>query len=158
MNGIVTFFRESSTARFLIPTGIILLVCGIIFFVANTKNQNYIKTEATITKVELEQEAYTDVDGNHVEASYKVSLEYTVDEKTYKGELGGVSKYEKGDIITIYYDPEDPNNITQTKSLLLPIIFIVSGIGILIGGIINGYNSIQKYKKMKEQEKGWSHE
>ena len=158
MNGLVTFFRESSTARLLIPTGILLIVCGIIFFVANTKNQDYIKTESVVTKVELEEEAHTDVDGNYVEASYTVFVEYTVNGTTYHGELGGLPKYEKGDKLTIYYNPSDPNQITQTKSLLLPILVIIGGVAALIGGIVSGLNSISKYKKMKEQEKGWSNE
>ena len=42
--------------------------------------------------------------------------------------------------------------------MVLPIIFIIAGISSLIGGIMSGINSIKRYKKMKEQERGWTNE
>ena len=128
MNKIVTFFREYSLAKFLIPAGLMLIIFGSIMLIINTKNSNYIETESTITKVILEQEAYTDTDGNFVEATYNVNLKYTVNGKEYHAQLGGVSNYKVGEKMTIYYNPDNPNQITQTKSLLLPIIIIIAGI------------------------------
>ena len=60
MNKLITFFRESSLARFLIPSGLLFMIFGVIFLVININNQDYVKTEATVSKVELEQEAYID--------------------------------------------------------------------------------------------------
>ena len=60
MNKLFTFMRESSTARFFIPLGLILIVFGIFMFIINTKNQNYIETSATVENVEVAQEEYTD--------------------------------------------------------------------------------------------------
>ena len=156
MNKIATFLRESSLARFLIPMGIILIVCGIIFFVITKQNQNYIKTEAIVSSVQLVEEAYTDVDGNHVEATYDVGVKYTVDGTEYDEVLQGITKYNIGDKMTIYYNPENPNQITQSKSLIIPLIMIIGGIAALVGGVVSGANALKRYKKMKEQEKGWA--
>ena len=156
MNKIVTFLRESMVARFFIPAGIILIVFGVFMFVINSKNQNYIKTESTVTKIEVLEEAYTDTDGNYVDATYKATVKYTVDGNEYTTELDNVSKYNEGDKVTIYYNPNDPSQVTMTISMILPIAIIVAGIAALVGGIISGVNSFKKYKKMKEQEKGWA--
>jgi hypothetical protein len=58
----------------------------------------------------------------------------------------------------IYYNPKDPNQITQTKSLILPSVIIFAGIASLVGGIISAVNAVKRHKKMKEQERKWSNE
>ena len=158
MNKVFTFFRESAPARFLIPLGIVLIVFGVIMFTINKENQNYLKTEAVVSKTDLVQESYIDENNNTVEATYKVYVKYTVDGKEYDEELGELSGYEKNQKITIYYDPKDPSKITQTKSLILPIVIIIAGIVSFIGGIMSGLSAIKKYQKMKEQERSWANE
>ncbi len=155
MNKMATFFRESMAARFLIPVGITLIVFGIIMFVINSKNQNYIQIEAVVSNVSVSQEAYTDVDGNYVEATYDVSVKYTVDGKEYEEVLNGLSKYNVGEKMKIYYNPANPSQITQTKSMVLPIIIIVGGIASLVGGIVSAVTTVKKHKAMKTQEEGW---
>lgn len=155
MNKIFVFMRESSTARFFIPVGILLIIVGMIVFNINMNNQNYIKTEAIVSHVELLEESYTDSDGNQFEATYSVTVKYTVDEKEYTSSLDNVSKYNIGDKITIYYNPKDPSQITQTKSLILPIVIIIVGIASFTGGVISAVNSIKRHNKMKEQERSW---
>lgn len=155
MNKFFTFMRESSTARFFIPVGLILIIFGAFMFVINTKNQNYVKIEATVSNVELTQEAYTDVDGNHVDATYNATVRYNVDGKEYISTLDNVSKYNIGDKMTIYYNPQDPSQITQTKSLILPIIIMIGGVAALTGGIVSFVNAVKRQQKMKEQERNW---
>ena len=155
MNKIFVFMRESSTARFFIPLGLILIIFGVIMFVINHNNQNYIEIEAVVSNVEVSQEEYIDADGNRVEETYKVNVKYTVDGKEYEEKLENVSKYNVGDKMTIYYNPKDPSQITQTKSLILPIVIIAAGIAALIGGIISAFNAIKRHNKMKEQERSW---
>lgn len=157
MNKIITIIRESALARFLIPAGVILIVFGVVFFGASKQNQNYVETKAQVTSVVLEEEASTDAAGNSTPASYNLGLRYTVDGKVYETDLSGMSKYEVGDRITIYYDPADPNQITQTKSLIIPLIIIAAGIGACVVGIVSGVNAIRKYNKYKEQEREWTH-
>ena len=155
MNKLITFMRESYTARFFIPFGLILIIVGIVIFVINSKNQNYLKVESTVSSVRLAQEAYMDNDGNMVEATYDVDITYIVDGKEYTEELNGLFEHKVGDKITIYYNPENPKEITQSKSLILPIVIILGGIGALAGGIISAVRAVKRYKKMREQEKGW---
>lgn len=157
MNKIITIIRESALARFLIPAGVILIVFGVVFFGASKRNQHYKETEAQVTNVMLEEAASTDANGNRTEATYILGLQYTVDGKEYEADLFGMSKYEVGDRISIYYDPADPKAITQTKSLILPLIIIAAGIAAVVGGIVSGINTIQKYKKMRAQEREWTH-
>ena len=155
MNGIATFFRESRTARFFIPLGVILIIFGIAMFVINSRNQNYVETESIVTTVEVEQEAYTDEEGNQVDATYNVGVKYTVDGKEYTGELSGQSKHNAGDKIKIYYNPDNPSEITQTKSMILPVVIVVAGVAALVGGIISASKSIKEHKELKAQEEGW---
>lgn len=155
MNKIITFMRESSTARFLIPFGIVLIVFGVIIFVINSKNQNFIKTEAIVTNVQLSQEEYLDADGSRVEATYNVTIKYTVDEIDYEETVENISKYEVNDKMTIYYNPQDPSQITQSISLILPIAIMASGVAALVGGIVSAVNAVKRHKAMKEQERSW---
>lgn len=156
MNKIVTIIRESAAARFLIPAGITLVAAGIIFLVAAVQNRDFIRTESTVTKVETDEEASIDEKGNPVDPTYKVTLKYTVDGTEYEGELGGVSKFSEGDKMTIYYDPADPSQITQTKSMLIPLAIIIVGIATLAGGIVSAVNAVKKYNKMRNQEREWA--
>lgn len=157
MNKIITIIRESALARFLIPAGIILIVFGVVFFGASKRNQHYKQTSAQVTSVTLEEAASTDVNGNRTEATYTLGIRYTVDGKEYENDLSGMSKCEAGDRIVIYYDPDDPNMITQTKSLIIPLVIIAAGIGAVVAGIVSGVNVIRRYNRMKAQEREWSH-
>ena len=83
-------------------------------------------------------------------------LSYTVDGKEYRTDLDGVSKYEVGDKMTIYYDPADPLQVTMTTSLLVPILIMAGGIAMLAGGIVSAVNAVKRYNKMKAQEEEWA--
>ena len=156
MNKMFTFMRESAVARSLIPVGLLLMVFGVIVLFISIKNSNYIQIESVVTNVKLVQDTVSDEDGTHVVDSYDVTVKYTVDGNEYEGELSGVSKFNVGDKMKIYYNPENPNEITQTKSLIIPIVIIVGGLIAFIGGIISAVNAVKKHKQMKEQEKGWA--
>ena len=155
MNKLFTFMRESSTARFFIPLGLILIIFGTIMFIINTKNQNYIKTEAIVSNVKMIHDSYTDTDGNQVDASYSITIKYIVDGKEYESIIDDMPKYDVNEKTTIYYNPNNPSEFTQTKSLIIPIIIIVSGVISLTGGIVSIVNVFKNHKKMKEQERSW---
>ncbi len=157
MNTIITVLRESRLARFLIPAGLILLICGIIFLAVTLNQQDYEKTEAIVTGVELIEEAHTDANGDHVDANYSVDLKYTVDGKEYETKgLEGVGERKVGETMIIYYNPKNPQEITQTKSPVIPIILIVGGIAALVGGIVSAVNAVRRIRMMKEQEREWA--
>ena len=141
MNKIAFILRESQTARFLIPAGIMIIIFSAIFFNASVQNKNYIKTESTITNVVMDEEAHTDANGDHVDASYTVTVKYTVDGKEYETDL---------------YNPDDPSLITQTKSLIIPLIMAAAGIAAFIFGIISGMGALKRYNKLKDQEREWT--
>lgn len=158
MNTLATFFRESRLARFLIPGGLFIIIFGIIMYSINIKNQNYIETESIVSNVVQTAEGYTDTDGEYVQPTYDVTVKYTVNDQEYENVLSNVGEYKVGDKLKIYYDPSDPNQITQTISLVLPIILMAAGGVMLVGGIFSAINAIKKQKALKEQEKGWKNE
>ena len=156
MNKLTFILRESQTARFLIPAGLMIIIFSVIFFNASVQNKNYIKTESTVTNVVMDEEAHTDANGDHVDASYTVTLKYTVDGIEYTADLSGLSEYKEGDKMTIYYNPDDPSLITQTKSIIIPLIMAVAGIAAFVFGLISGTNALKRYQKMNDQEREWN--
>ena len=147
MNKIAFILRESQTARFLIPAGLMIIIFSVIFFNASVQNKNYIKTESTVTNVVMDEEAHTDANGDHVDASYTVTVKYTVEGSEYEADLSGLSEYKEGDKMTL---------ITQTKSLIIPLIMAAAGIAAFVFGLISGANALKRYTKMKDQEKEWT--
>ena len=158
MNKMFTFMRESQTARFFIPAGLILIIFGIVVFVITLNNQNYVKIKATVANVEETQETNVDDGETNITTIYNATVNYIVDGKEYTQTLDNVSKCKVGDKMDIYYNPKDPNQITQTKSIILPIVIIVAGITSLTGGIISAINAVKRHKNMKEQERSWANE
>lgn len=156
MNKLAIILRESQFARFLIPAGIVLLVFGIVMFVTNKNNQNYVQGEATVISAELAEEEYTDSEGNHFDATYTIVVKYTVDGKDYKTVLGDLPGYKVGDKMKIFYNPDDPSQITQSKSMIVPIIIAAAGLAVLAGGIVSGVRAVGRYNRLKEQEAGWA--
>ena len=155
MNGITRFFRESMTARFCIPVGIILIIFSIFMFFSDNKTKNYPKVEAVVSKTELYEEATTDAEGNHVDAVYDVYVKYTVDGVEYEEGIGLFSDFKVGDKKTFVYNPDNPKEISSPPNLLFTIVFFGLGVGLLVGGIISAVRAVKKYKKMKAQEEGW---
>ena len=101
MNKMFTFMRESQTARFFIPAGLILIIFGIVVFVISLNNQNYVKIEATVTNVEETQETNVDDDGTNTTTVYNATVNYTVGGKEYTQTLDNVSKCKIGDKMDI---------------------------------------------------------
>ena len=125
MNKVATFFRESKTARFLIPLGIILIVFGIFFFISDNNNKNYVRTEAIVSKVELSREATYDIDGNREEAMYNIFVTYKVDGQEYENELGEMYEKKIGDKIDIVYNPNNPNANKYFAFFIVITLFII---------------------------------
>ena len=156
MNKLATFFRESQAARFLIPLGILCIIVSIAMFIIDEKNKDYIKVEATVSRVELYEEAHVDANDDVVDATYTIYVKYTVDEKEYETELGIMPKQNVGDKVNITYNPEDPTQISQPSSFIVKAIILGVGVVALVGGICSAVNAVKKHKAMKEQEKSWA--
>ena len=155
MNSIFKFFRESYFARFLIPIGIILIVMSVLFFIFVDNTKDFIKTDAVVSKIELEENAYDDAEGTHHDATYNVFVKYTIDNIEYENEFGIYSHLKVGDKVKICYNKNNPNDIAQPTGVLLPIILLIGGIASIVGGIVSIVVAVKKHKKLKDQEKEW---
>jgi len=155
MDNVFKFFRETSFARFFIPLGIILIVFGIFAAISINNTKDYIKTEAVVSRTELAEEEYYDGE-NHHEATYTVYVKYTVDGMEYDEEYGVFSEYKVGDKVTISYNPNNPSEVAQPNTFVLPLVLIVLGIASLVGGVISIIKFVKKSKMMKKQEEGWA--
>ena len=128
--------RESNIAKFLIPFGAIFIFFGIVMFIMNNNSKNYVETKATVINVDEKEEINVDDSDSYITTTYDVTISYKVDDKEYTQVLNNVSKYKIGDKIVIYYNPSNPNQTIQNKSLVLPIVTLIVGIISLTGGII----------------------
>lgn len=155
MNKLATFFRDFSAARFFIPAGIILLIVSVFVFKGVDHAKDFIKTEAVVTRADLFEEEYVDDQGDHHEATYDVYVKYTVDGKGYEEEYGVFPGYSVGDKVTISYNPNDPAEIAQPNTIVLPIVIAALGAVFLIGGILSTVKTIKKRKALRIQEEGW---
>ncbi len=111
--------------------------------------KSYIETTAVITG--FDQYNYRDSNGSHT--SYHVTIDYNVNGKDYSNELGYYSSnMVKGDRITIYCDPENPE-IHKNPSAADVIGFMIFGIvfcgigGFLLYYIISDYIKVSNVIK-----------
>lgn len=94
---------------------LILLVAGLIAgglgcYMMFFEGKDYVETKAVIADVQ-EEEIGTDEDGLP-EYNYIVTVDYSVDGKSYSSELGYYQDgYVEGKEISIFYDPADPTKI-----------------------------------------------
>ena len=156
MNKVATFFRDFILTSFLVPVGIFMIVFSLLVFPSVDRIQNFIKTDAIVTKTELEEEEYFDVTTEtHYEATYRVWVKYIVDDIEYEEEYGIYTQYKEGDTVTICYNPDDPTDIAQPNGYVIPTIILVVGIGAIIGGVANIFVVMSKRRKLQEQEQSW---
>jgi len=87
-------------------------------------SRGFVGTAARIVSV---RESF-DSDGDWI---YYPTVEYTVDGKTYRGELDvGSSSYREGDTIRVLYDPENPTVVHGASPL--SILLIIFGAAMLV--------------------------
>ena len=136
--------RNTGPVRFFAPVGIILIVFGIILLGFNT--DKYLETSGKITAV-TEVEAIGGEENQ--EQEYDVDITFTVDGKEYSGTFGNLTgKYNVGNDIKVYYDPADPEKITNSKtSPMVAVAMIGVGAAALIFGV---YKTVSAFKKSKE--------
>ena len=131
---------ENMLVAIFIIIGIVFLIIGtvVIEFVKKNK-ENYLQTEGVIV----------DIDENQ-----NVQVSYVVDEIEYIGYLNSyIITYREGKTITIYYDINDPTNISS--DLDHAFLYIWSGIGLLFilisGGIVlSGKLNEKKKQRLKQ--------
>lgn len=139
-NKFARFMRNTGPARFFVPVGIILIIVGIIMLGIHT--DDYIETTGKITDV-TECVRYEDEN-----QQYDVSFTFTADGKQYEStfyNLGG--SYHVGDDIAVFYNPEDPEQVSNSRMGFMAPIIIIVGAAALIFGI---YSTVKAFKKSKE--------
>lgn len=156
MKNLIYWIRETSTGRFFIPLGIILLVMSFLFYQMMDQTKSFKKVEATVTNMVLVTEEHTEGDQT-VDATYDVTVQYTVDGTTYEESYGEHSGLEVGDKIQIVYNPDNPKEIAQPITIVVPVIMAILGLAALGGGIVSIVMAINKKKRLEEQEESWSH-
>lgn len=152
MNKLRAILRETSVGRFLIPIGIILIVFSAFIFNRINNIKNYVETEAIVSRTELNEEEYTDSLGNHYDATYTVFVKYNVDGIEYEKEFGVFMEYKVGDKVAISYNPKKPQQISQPTNIILPIILLLLGCIMLIGGTFSLIRAIKKINAMEIPE------
>lgn len=156
MNKFVKFVRDYSMAAFFLPAGLLLIIFSIFAFLFVDKTKDYTKTEATVSKTILYERAYTDEDDVHHDATYRVFVKYTVDGRVYNEEYGVFSNYKEGDKLTVKYNPDNPSEVVQPNTIILPICLLIGGVAATIFSIISIISTNKKNKKFKLQEEAWT--
>ncbi|MCR5809571.1 MAG: DUF3592 domain-containing protein [Clostridiales bacterium] len=147
-NKFARFMRNSGPARVFVPMGLILLVFGILML---TLFGGSGKLEKTVGRIVSVTEGTIDTENN--DQLYDVKLAYTVDGKEYEGVFADMAgDYKVGDEMDIYYDPEAPEKISNTKAggFIAPIL-IAAGAALAGFGI---YKTVKAFKKSKELDAG----
>lgn len=156
MNRFAKFMRDYALARFLLPMGVIAIIFGCTAIGPVATRLNYPTTQATVTRVELYEEAY-DAGDTHNEATYTITVRYAVDGTEYEEEYGIFPEMKEGEKVTINYNPNDPRDIGQPNSMLLPYGIIAAGVAALAGGIFDVIRVNKKNRALKKQEEEWKH-
>ena len=139
-NKFARFLRNSGPARFFVPLGIILIAVGIFLMTHNT--DSYLETVGKVTQVQED----LDAENNEV---YDVVFTYTVNGKEYTGTFEDLTDaYKAGDEIAVFYDPENPDEITNGRlgGLVAPIMI---GVGVL-ALVFGVFRTVKAFRKSKE--------
>ena len=148
-NKLARLMRDTGPARFFVPFGLILIIFGCIMLGFNT--DNFEQTTGKITSV-------TDVTTDKDQKQYDIGIVYTVDGKEYENVFNNLSgNYSVGDNIDVWYNPEDPNSITNSKNGKL-IALAMIGVGALglVFGVLKTVKAFRNSKAMDQAVGGRS--
>lgn len=123
--------------------GIVLIVNGIKDYAEQSRQNDWLTTQATVTDVSSHV-VRSHGSGNRSSTYYTLVYEYTVNGETYTGKSGQLSSPRLvGDVITVKYDPEAPEESTTTRSphtrdlvVLLVLGTAIAAVGVYLSGVI----------------------
>lgn len=123
--------------------GIYLIVNGIKDYAEQSRQNDWLTTQATVTDVSSHVVRFHR-SGNRSRTYYTLVYEYTVNGETYTGKSGQLSSPRLvGDVITVKYDPEAPEESTTTLSphtrdlvVLLILGTAIAAVGVYLSGVI----------------------
>lgn len=144
-NRFAKFMRNTGPARFFVPVGIILIVFGIIMMGFHT--DSYLETVGRVTSVS------EDINTEN-KTVYDVEFTYTVGGKEYTGVFDDLTEEPAaGDEIKVFYNPEDPGQITNSKAGFLPVVLIGVGVLALVFGVLKTVKAVQKSRELDKTQK-----
>lgn len=139
-----TFFaRFRFIGYVLMIVGIYLIVNGIKDYAEQPRQNDWLTTQATVTDVSSHV-VRSHGSGNRSSTYYTLVYEYTVNGENYTGKSGQLSSPRLvGDVITVKYDPEAPEESTTTLSphtrdlvVLLVLGTAIAAVGVYLSGVI----------------------
>ena len=139
-----TFFaRFRFIGYVLMIAGIYLIVNGIKDYAEQSRQNDWLTTQATVTDVSSHV-VRSHGSGNRSSTYYTLVYEYTVNGENYTGKSGQLSSPRLvGDVITVKYDPEAPEESTTTLSphtrdlvVLLILGTAIAAVGVYLSGVI----------------------
>ena len=139
--------RNTGPARFFVPFGLILIVFGVILL--GFKTDDFLETTGKITSV-------TETRNEKNEKEYSVSFTYQVGGREYTGSFENLpGSFAEGDDIKIFYDPADPERITNSKlGRIIAPAAIVLGAAAVIFGVLNAAKAFRKSKELDQLSPG----
>ena len=139
-----TFFaRFRFIGYVLMIVGIYLIVNGIKDYAEQSRQNDWLTTQATVTDVSSHV-VRSHGSGDRSSTYYTLVYEYTVNGENYTGKSGQLSSPRLvGDVITVKYDPEAPEESTTTLSphtrdlvVLLVLGTAIAAVGVYLSGVI----------------------
>lgn len=140
--------------------GIYLIVNGIKDYAEQSRQNDWLTMQATVTDVSSHVVRFHG-SGNRSRTYYTLVYEYTVNGETYTGKSGQLSSPRLvGDVITVKYDPEAPEESTTTLSphtrdlvVLLILGTAIAAVGVFLSGVIGLVRELlQKGRTEKPKE------
>ena len=140
--------------------GIVLIVNGIKDYAEQSRQKDWIPIEATVTDVSSHV-VRSHGSGNRSSTYYTLVYEYTVNGETYTGKSGQLSSPRLvGDVITVKYDPEAPEESTTTLSphtrdlvVLLVLGTAIAVVGFFLSGVLELLRSLLRRTHTEELKK-----
>lgn len=155
-----TFFaRFRFIGYVLMIVGIYLIVNGIKDYAEQSRQNDWLTTQATVTDVS--SEVVSSFTHGSSRTYYIMTYEYVVDGETYTGSTGRMSSPRLvGDTITVKYDPEMPEENTailspHTRDLVVLLILgtAIAAVGVYLSGVIGLVREfLQKGRTEKPKE------
>ena len=138
-NKFIQFMRNAGPAKFFIPFGIVLIVFGIVM--SGFKTGDYVETVGKVTSV---------IEGTYDEEThdrdYDVYFTYTANDKEYESYFVLSGDYKEGDEIKVFYNPENPEQISNSKADWLPYVLIGVGAVTTVFGVFKAVQTLRRIR------------
>ena len=146
-NKFARFMRNTGPSRMLVSIGLLLIVFGMILL--SFRTGNFVQTTGRITSV-VEN---TDIEN---QKGFDVGVTYLANGAEYESRFVNLSgSFSEGADIAVYYNPENPEQIINSKtSPLIAPILIVLGVLAMGLGIFHTTKANKKSKEQSDRQEG----